>query len=198
MTDRFSRRRASPSPQPVLPCPSSTLPCATPGNPAPATLPAGPHESVQGATMSEPTPPTMAYWHVYTDADGVSRQTKCELTRFKFEGVDPQTAPQWNDKQEKAPSPSPSPSCRRLGRRMARESAPAMDRHPLRPLVRGDHGRHPRRDGTGRIDDGRGSGHPRARRQEGHLSGTVGDEPCAMIVTGLDVTPTINQPGRFK
>lgn len=51
--------------------------------------------------MSEPTPPTMAYWHVYTDADGISRQTQCELTQFKFEGVDPQTAPQWNDKQEK-------------------------------------------------------------------------------------------------
>jgi hypothetical protein len=26
----------------------------------------------------------------------------------------------------------------------------------------------------------------------------VGDEPCTMIVTGLQVEPTVNQPGRFK
>jgi hypothetical protein len=34
--------------------------------------------------------------------------------------------------------------------------------------------------------------------KKGHLSGTVGDEPCTMIVTGLQVEPTANQPGRFK
>ena len=33
---------------------------------------------------------------------------------------------------------------------------------------------------------------------KGHRSGTVGDEPCTMIVTGLDVAPTVDQPGRFK
>ncbi len=73
-----------------------------------------------------------------------------------------------------------------------------MDHHPVRPVVRGDDGRHPRRDGAGRVDDGRGSGTRERDGKKGHLSGTVGDEPCTMIVTGLDVTPTINQPGRFK
>ena len=30
------------------------------------------------------------------------------------------------------------------------------------------------------------------------LSGTVGHEPCTMIVTGLDVPPTVDRPGRFQ
>lgn len=34
--------------------------------------------------------------------------------------------------------------------------------------------------------------------RQGHRSGTIGDEPCTMIVTGLEVKPGVNQPGRFK
>jgi len=37
-----------------------------------------------------------------------------------------------------------------------------------------------------------------AKGGRGHRSGTVGDQPCTMIVTSLDVAPTINQPGRFN
>ena len=33
---------------------------------------------------------------------------------------------------------------------------------------------------------------------KGHRSGTVGDEPCTMIVTALHVAPTVGQPGRFN
>ena len=46
--------------------------------------------------------PTMPYWHVYTDADGVSRQERFELSQFELKGVDPSTEPQWNDKMDKS------------------------------------------------------------------------------------------------
>ena len=34
--------------------------------------------------------------------------------------------------------------------------------------------------------------------RKGHKSGTLGDAPCTMIVTGLDIAPVANAPGRFR
>ena len=42
--------------------------------------------------------PTTAYWHLWTDADGVSHQARCELTAFEQARVGA-AAPQWNDAQ---------------------------------------------------------------------------------------------------
>jgi hypothetical protein len=43
-------------------------------------------------------PPRVPYWHLWTGEDGVSRQTRCELSDFELKGVGA-AAPQWNDKQ---------------------------------------------------------------------------------------------------
>ena len=144
-------------------------------------------------------PPKMPYWHVYTDADGMSRQERFELAAFKFEGIDPQTAPQWNDKQEPSQAgvtftvlpvgwvgqwhENPRPQW--IAILSGRWFVETMDgtRVEMGPgeLMMGE-------DQNTKARDGR----------KGHLSGTVGDEPCTMIVTGLDVAPTVNRPGRFK
>ncbi|GJD45315.1 hypothetical protein AFCDBAGC_3186 [Methylobacterium cerastii] len=144
-------------------------------------------------------PPTMPYWHVYTDAEGVSRQERFALSDFTFEGIEPQTAPQWNDKQEPSKAnvtftvlpvgwvgqwhENPRPQW--IAILSGRWFVETMDgtRVEMGPgeLMMGE-------DQNTRARDGR----------KGHLSGTVGTEPCTMIVTGLDVTPTVNQPGRFK
>ena len=42
--------------------------------------------------------PMLAYWHLWTDAEGVSHQQRCELTAFELKGVGP-ADPQWNDQQ---------------------------------------------------------------------------------------------------
>jgi hypothetical protein len=39
--------------------------------------------------------PTIAYWHLWTDADGVSHQTRCMMTEFEKSAMAPQAAPQW-------------------------------------------------------------------------------------------------------
>ncbi len=44
------------------------------------------------------TPPQVGYWHLWTDADGVSHQSRCDLHRFELGNVG-DAAPQWNDKQ---------------------------------------------------------------------------------------------------
>ncbi|MGA9343023.1 MAG: hypothetical protein WBV61_11930 [Rhodanobacteraceae bacterium] len=45
--------------------------------------------------------PTLPYWHVWTDDEGVSHQTRCALEQFELGSVG-DAAPQWNNKQEKS------------------------------------------------------------------------------------------------
>ena len=45
--------------------------------------------------------PEIAYWHLWTDGDGVSHQTRCALTEFELKGVGG-AAPQWNNKQDRS------------------------------------------------------------------------------------------------
>ncbi|MEL6937781.1 MAG: cupin domain-containing protein [Cyanobacteria bacterium J06598_1] len=42
--------------------------------------------------------PTLNYWHVWTDDDGISRQTQCELTGFERESMGGAADPQWNNR----------------------------------------------------------------------------------------------------
>jgi len=37
----------------------------------------------------------VSYWHVWSDADGVSHQTRCQLTEFQKAAIQPTAAPQW-------------------------------------------------------------------------------------------------------
>lgn len=42
--------------------------------------------------------PIFSYWHVWTDENGISRQTKQELTNFSQESMSGNAAPQWNNR----------------------------------------------------------------------------------------------------
>ncbi len=142
------------------------------------------------------TAPTMSYWHVYVDKDGVSRQERFELTAFSLKGINPDVEPQWNNKME--------PS----------QAGVTFTVLPVGWI--GEWHENPRpqwiailsgswfvetMDGT-RVEMGPGElmmgEDQNSKGKKGHRSGTVGDQPCSMIVTGLEVTPTIDRPGRFK
>jgi hypothetical protein len=45
--------------------------------------------------MNNSNPPTVHYWRLYADADGVSRQVISTLTNFELSPIQPQSAPQW-------------------------------------------------------------------------------------------------------
>jgi hypothetical protein len=45
--------------------------------------------------VSSDPKPTIPYWHLWTDADGVSRQSRCTMTEFEKAAIAPQAAPQW-------------------------------------------------------------------------------------------------------
>ena len=142
--------------------------------------------------------PSMHYWHVYTNAEGGSEQVRAVLTDFELKGISPDVEPQWNNKLDKTEAgvtftvlpvgwvgdwhENPKPQW--IVTLSGRWFVETMDGHRVEmgpgDLMMGEDQNTTKRDG-----------------RKGHLSGTIGDEPCTMIVTGLDVKPTINQPGRF-
>ena len=144
-------------------------------------------------------PPRVPYWHVYTDADGMSRQRRFELSQFTFEGVNPEVAPQWNDKQQPTQAgvtftvlpvgwvgdwhENPKPQW--IAILSGRWFVETMDGTRVEM-------------GPGELMMGEDQNTVEREGRKGHRSGTVGDEPCTMIVTDLGVEPAIDQPGRFK
>lgn len=53
--------------------------------------------TVDPAQPTQGTPPKLAYWHVWTDDDGMTHQTRCELAAFHLHRMAADAAPQWND-----------------------------------------------------------------------------------------------------
>ena len=45
--------------------------------------------------------PTLAYWRLWTDADGVSRQSLCEMTAFELQSIQPPAKPQWQGRKSR-------------------------------------------------------------------------------------------------
>ena len=46
---------------------------------------------------SQGNPPTVPYWHVWTDDDGTTHQTRSEISGFALGAFAPHDAPQWNN-----------------------------------------------------------------------------------------------------
>ena len=46
--------------------------------------------------------PRIPYWHLWTDADGVSRQTRCFLTEFELQSISRPAQPQWQGHRTRA------------------------------------------------------------------------------------------------
>lgn len=46
--------------------------------------------------------PQVPYWHLWTDAEGISRQTQCLLTEFELQSISPPASPQWQGHRTRA------------------------------------------------------------------------------------------------
>jgi hypothetical protein len=146
-------------------------------------------------------PPKLSYSHVWSDDHGVTHQTKCELAAFTMKSVGGKAQPQWNDDVLRG------------------ETNIVMSVLPVGWI--GDWHKNPKpqwivvvsgrwfvetMDGT-RVEMGPGElafgGDQNAKQDAqgriGHRSGTVGDEPCDLMVVQLD--PDVwsgARPGAFK
>ncbi len=142
--------------------------------------------------------PEIFYWHLWTDAEGVSHQQKCSLTEFAFKGVG-NAAPQWNDKQARGESTvvftvqpvgwvgdwHENPAPQWIVPLSGRWWVEAMDGTRVEF-------------GPGEISLGEDQNcKADAQGRKGHRSGTIGDEPARLMTVQLHVTP-VGRPGHLK
>lgn len=144
--------------------------------------------------------PQLTYWHVWTDNDGISHQTRCQLTDFARESMGGDAAPQWNNRLlnsdaeilfaqlpvgwvgewHENPKPQwiiPLSGCWYVE---------TMDGTRVEM-------------GVGEVSFG-GDQHtkPNAENKQGHLSGTVGDKPAMLMIIQLKGDRWIGaKPGDF-
>ena len=155
-------------------------------------------EPAEPTVPSEGESPKVAYWHLWTDDQGISHQVRCELDRFELKGVDG-AAPQWNDRQDRSDATvvvtvqpvgwvgdwheNPAPQW----------IVPLCGRWWVESM-----------DGT-RVEMGPGElslGEDQdsiadATGRKGHRSGTIGDQPAVLMTVQLHVEP-VHEPGHFR
>jgi hypothetical protein len=136
--------------------------------------------------------PNIAYWHLWTDPDGVSRITRCSLTEFHLATMKPPAAPQWQGQTMREISGAmvtvqpvgwigqwhENPKPQWIIPLSGRWFVEAMDGQRVEM-------------GPGEISFG---GDQSCRERDGkleHLSGTVGDEPAVLMVIQFDALAAI-------
>ena len=141
--------------------------------------------------MSDPGPkPFVAYWHLYVDGQGVSRQRECRLAEYELKGVGI-ADPQWNDKQQQHPSTvvftvqpvgwigewHENPAPQWIVVLSGRWFIESMDGVRIEQ-------------GPGEFSFGEDQGCFETDGRKGHRSGTVGDTPCALMTVQVHIEPS--------
>ena len=133
--------------------------------------------------------PSVPYWHLYVDDDGVSHQQRCRLTDYELSAVGP-ADPQWNNEQQKVPSTvvftvqpvgwvgewHENPAPQWIVVLSGRWFIESMDGTRIEQ-------------GPGEFSFGEDQGCTETGGKKGHRSGTVGNEPAALMTVRLHQTP---------
>jgi hypothetical protein len=146
--------------------------------------------------MSDSTPPRLTYWRIWTDAHGVSHQSRCVLDDFTQQSMGG-AAPQWNDTLGKGESTV-------LFSVLPVDWVGEWHENPkpqwIVPLsgcwfVESMDGRRVEL-GPGEVSFG-GDQHCVADAQghKGHRSGTVGDRPAVLMLVQLEQPTSRGRPG---
>lgn len=146
-------------------------------------------------------PPKLSYWHVWADDQGVTHQTRCDLTAFTLSSVGGKAAPQWNDHLLTGKTNiqftvlpvgwigdwhrNPEPQwIAVLSGRWFVETTDGMRTEMRAGDVSFGGDQHAKVDAQGRV---------------GHRSGTLGNEPCALMIVQLNSENWVGaRPGSFK
>lgn len=134
--------------------------------------------------------PKLAYWHLWTDEQGVSHQQHCALEQFEL-GAIGDAAPQWNDKQQRGEAtvvftvlpvgwvgewhenPAPQWIVPLSGRWFVEAMDGTRREFGIGEFSLGED------QNCVKDNDGR----------KGHRSGTLGDEPCVLMCVQLHRAP---------
>jgi hypothetical protein len=142
--------------------------------------------------------PVVPYWHLWTDAGGVSRQKQCAMTRFALQSIQEPAAPQWQGERvsgamstlvtvlpvgwigEWHENPKPQWIIPLSGRWFVE----SMD--GVRVEL-----------GAGEISFGGDQNCREIEGRRGHRSGTVGDSPAVLMIVQLDDARAPSTPCEF-
>jgi hypothetical protein len=141
--------------------------------------------------------PSVSYWHLYVDGDGVSRQKQCALQHYELKGIGP-AAPQWNNQMQRGDSTvvftvqpvgwvgewHENPAPQWIVVLAGRWFIESMDGTRIEQ-------------GPGEFSFGEDQDCVERDGRKGHRSGTVGDAPCCLMTVQLHVEPK-REPCRFR
>ena len=141
--------------------------------------------------------PSVPYWHLWVDEQGVSHQQLCKLTAFELRGVGA-AAPQWNDKQPRSEATTvftvqpvgwvgewhENPAPQWIVPLSGRWWVEAMDG------TRAEFG-------PGELSFGEDQGCTEIGGRRGHRSGTIGDVPAVLMTVQVHVPP-VRRAGHVK
>lgn len=148
--------------------------------------------------MSTKAKPGARYWHVWTDAEGVSHQTRCELTEFELASINPPAQAQWQGAKTHGgatmfvtilpvgwtgdwhENPKPQWIIPLSGRWFVE----SMDGQRVEM-------------GPGEMSFGEDQNTRASGVRKGHRSGALGQEPAVLMIVQLDAGPHPNSPCRF-
>ncbi|HUX72623.1 MAG TPA: hypothetical protein VMV25_01860 [Steroidobacteraceae bacterium] len=143
--------------------------------------------------------PTVPYWHLWTDAQGVSHQSRCAIGEFEFKSMRAPADPQWQGRKTSGAmtclitvqpvgwfgtwheNPRPQWIIPLSGRWFVE----AMDGSRIEM-------------GCGEISFGADQNCREIDGKLGHRSGTVGDAPAVLMVVQFDDAPLPASPCPFR
>ncbi len=143
--------------------------------------------------------PALTYWHLWTDENGVSRQTQCVMSEFKLASIREPASPQWQGKPTKGEvsvmvtilpvgwvgtwheNPKPQWIIPLSGR----WSVESMDGQRIEM-------------GPGEISFGADQNTKESGGKKGHFSTTVGDEPAVLMLIQFETTSLTLSPCCFR
>ena len=149
--------------------------------------------------MADSGKPRLAYWYLYTDDAGVSRQKRCAFTDFERRSISEPASPQW------------------IGRRSYGAMSTLVTVLPVGWI--GEWHENPRPQwiiplsgrwfvetmdgvrvemGPGELSFGEDQNTRAVSGKRGHRSGTIGPEPAVLMLVQLETAPTVASACRFR
>lgn len=149
--------------------------------------------------MSNGPKPTVPYWHLWVDDQGISRQTRCAMTEFELKSIGGGAAPQWQGNKSRGAMTAmvtilpvgwvgqwhPNPKPQWIIPLSGRWFVESMDGQRVEM-------------GPGDISFGEDQASREHDGNNGHLSGTVGDAPAVLMLVQLETGGTASSPCRFR
>ncbi|HUZ65620.1 MAG TPA: cupin domain-containing protein [Acetobacteraceae bacterium] len=149
--------------------------------------------------MTQDQKPTVPYWHLWVDDEGISHQTRCSLADFEMKSIAAGVAPQWSGRKTSSDMTitvtvlpagwvgewHENPKPQWIIPLSGRWSVESMDGTCVEM-------------GAGEMSFGEDQNTRGSGGRTGHLSRTLGSEPAVLMVAQFGTPPTVASPCRFR